>query len=160
MPNSDGQWGRFTLKCPQIQSFRRGRNEIMKEKYAFWLTPETKALLEENYRKADCKSQSEFVEKAIRFYCGYLISNTCEEYLPKLLAGMMEGYLNQAIDRMGRLLFKSSVEQAICNHLIAAESDLDFETLERLRARAVNDVKRSNGKITFKEILKFQKELI
>ena len=73
---------------------------------------------------------------------------------------MLDGYLGQLGDRMGRLLFKASVEQAICNHLIAADSDLDFETLERLRARAVNDVKRSNGQITFKEILKFQKELI
>lgn len=132
----------------------------MKGKHAFWLTPETKALIEDSYKKADCQSQSEFVEKAIRFYCGYLAANTCEEYLPKLLAGVLDGYLGQLGDRMGRLLFKISVEQAICNHLIAADSDLDFETLERLRARAVNDVKRSNGQITFKEILKFQKELI
>ena len=117
-------------------------------------------MLKENFEKADCQSQSEFVEKAVRFYCGYLAANSSEEYLPKLLAGVLEGYLGQFGDRIGRLLFKAAVEQGIGNHLLAADSDLDFETLDKLRAKVVNDVKRTNGQISFKEILKFQKELI
>ena len=41
-----------------------------KVKFALWLTPETRALVEENYRADNCKSQSEYIEKAIEFYSG------------------------------------------------------------------------------------------
>lgn len=37
-------------------------------------------------------------------------------------------------------------------------TEVDQETLERLRVRCVNDVKRTNGQIRFKDILQFQKE--
>ena len=39
-----------------------------KEKYAFWLTPEAKKMVESDVTLGNCGSQSEFVEKAIRFY--------------------------------------------------------------------------------------------
>ena len=39
-----------------------------KEKFALWIFPDTKAKVKEMYRKDDCRSMSEFVEKAIRFY--------------------------------------------------------------------------------------------
>ena len=38
-----------------------------KEKYAFWLTPEAKKMIETNAPLSNCGSQSEFVEKAVRF---------------------------------------------------------------------------------------------
>ena len=131
----------------------------MKKKYAFWLPPETKAMIEENYPKDCCQNQSEFVEKAIQFYSGYINTTRYSEYLPKILSAILEGSLGQFGDRIGRLLFKAAVEQGICNHLLAADSDLDYDTLDKLRAKVVNDVKRTNGQITFKEALKFQKEL-
>ena len=105
------------------------------------------------------KSKCEFIANAIRFYCGFLEQEISMDYLPKALAGMLEGYLDQFSDRMGSLLFKNAVEQAMCNHMIAADSDLTPDTLDKLRARCVNDVKRTNGRISFKEILKFQKDL-
>lgn len=43
-----------------------------KEKYAFWLTPETKKMIEINAPLSNCGSQSEFIEKAVRFYDGYM----------------------------------------------------------------------------------------
>lgn len=61
-------------------------------------------------------------------------------------------------DRMGRLLFKQSVELGILTHIIAADTDIDQVTLEKLRGRCVNDVRRTNGQIAFKDILQFQRE--
>jgi len=46
----------------------------------------------------------------------------------------------------------------IPSHIIAADTDVDQVTLERLRGRCVNDVKRTNGQIQFKDILQFQRE--
>ena len=51
-----------------------------KEKYAFWLTPEAKKMIEINAPLANCGSQSEFVEKAVRFYdwaCSQTVWPSC-----------------------------------------------------------------------------------
>ena len=52
----------------------------------------------------------------------------------------------------------SSVELGILSHIIAADTDVDQVTLQRLRGRCVDDVKRTNGQIQFKDILQFQRE--
>ena len=43
-----------------------------KEKQAVWLYPEVKELLTTHMAAANAMSQSDFIEKAIRFYAGYL----------------------------------------------------------------------------------------
>ena len=44
-------------------------------------------------------------------------------------------------------------------HIIASDTDVDTPTLDRLRGRCVQDTKRTNGEISFQDILKFQKGL-
>ncbi len=53
-----------------------------KQKFALWLTPETNQKIEGHYRGDNCKSQSEFTEKAVKFYCGYLDTEGADDYLP------------------------------------------------------------------------------
>lgn len=130
----------------------------MKDKYAFWLTPEAKAEVARLYTEDNCASQSEFVEKALRFYCGYVRTRDDQCFLPSTLSDILEGTLGVMANRIGRLLFKQSVELGILSHIIAADTDVDQATLERLRGRCVNDVKRTNGQIQFKDILQFQRE--
>ena len=64
-----------------------------KEKYAFWLTPEAKKMIEINAPLANCGSQSEFVEKAVRFYDGYLKVQNAGAFLPHAVADVLEGSL-------------------------------------------------------------------
>lgn len=42
-----------------------------KRKFALWVQPDTLKKVEKLYRDDDCKSRSEFIEKAILFYAGY-----------------------------------------------------------------------------------------
>ncbi len=130
----------------------------MKDKYAFWLTPETKAEVARLYTEDNCASQSEFVEKALQFYCGYVRTKGDQSYLPRILSDELEGTIGIMANRIGRLLFKQSVELGILSHIIAADTDVDQATLQRLRGRCVNDVKQTNGQIEFKDILQFQRE--
>ncbi len=130
----------------------------MKDKYAFWLTPETKVEVARLYTEDNCASQSEFVEKALRFYCGYVRTRDDQGYLPSILSDILEGTLGVMASRIGRLLFKQSVELGILSHIIAADTDVDQATLQRLRGRCVDDVKHTNGQIQFKDILQFQRE--
>ena len=130
-----------------------------KEKFALWLTPEAREMVREAYRGDNCASQSEFIEKAVRFYCGYLGAKKDGAYLPRVLAEILEGILSTFGSRVGRLLFKQIVEQSILAHIVAADTDMDLDTLERLRGYCVQDARRTNGEISFQDILRFQKGL-
>lgn len=44
-----------------------------KKKFALYLYPETLNKVKELYRKDDCISKSEFIEKAVRFYIGSVL---------------------------------------------------------------------------------------
>jgi len=130
-----------------------------KQKFALWLTPETKQKIEGHYCEDNCKSQSEFIEKAVKFYCGYLDTEGADEYLPRVLSGVLDGKLGALGDRIGRLLFKLAVDDAVMVNLVAATSDVDLDTLRKIRVRCVREVKETNGMIGFEDALKYQKGL-
>ena len=56
-----------------------------KIKFPLWLTPECKQVVEDNYRPDQCQSRSEFIEKAIWFYAGFLHMRDASAYLPRAL---------------------------------------------------------------------------
>ena len=39
-----------------------------KRKFALWLYPDTLEKIKQHYTEDDCRSKSEFIEKAVRFY--------------------------------------------------------------------------------------------
>lgn len=62
-----------------------------KIKFPLWLTPECKQIVEDNYRPDQCQSRSEFIEKAIWFYAGFLHTLDAGAYLPRALKQMLDG---------------------------------------------------------------------
>lgn len=130
-----------------------------KSKFALWLLPETKVLVEENFRADNCRSQSEYIEKAVRFYTGYLYTKKAADFLPRVLADVLETKLELFAKRIGKLLFKQAVECNITNHIIAADTDIDLDTYQHLRGRSVREVRETNGEISFEDDLIFQKSV-
>ncbi len=130
-----------------------------KTRFALWAEKDVLSLVKENYKKDNCKTQSEYIENAIRFYTGYLSAQSADHYLPHVLASVLEGKLGVLGSRIGRLLFKLTVEESMLMHIIASDTDIDLTTLDKLRGRCVQDAKRTNGEITFADALKFQKGL-
>ena len=51
-----------------------------KEKFAIWVHPEIKEKVKEIYKQDDCRTQSEFMEKAAKFYIGYLTAENKTNY--------------------------------------------------------------------------------
>ena len=111
-----------------------------KIKFSLWLMPETKATVERLYRQDGCSSQSEFMERAILFYCGYLQSEYAGDFLPKILGETLEAILSMFGDRIGRLLFKQTVEHNVMNHILASDTDIDAATYQKMRV-----IDRMNG---------------
>lgn len=129
-----------------------------KEKKSYYFSPKTIKRIDEKHIEDNCATRSEFVERAVNFYCGYLDAKSADAYLPGVLASTLEGHLNLFADRAGRMLFKTAVELDMVMNIIAADTDIDYQTLDKLRGKSVRDVKATNGQIGFKEALKFQKE--
>lgn len=109
------------------------------------------------YELDNCRSRSEFIEKAIHFYAGYVSAEDCRDYFPEAIVSTVQGSLDSFENRMASLLFKNAVELAMMMHVAAANFRVDEDTLSRLRGKCVNDVKRLNGHITFDDAVKYQK---
>ena len=114
-----------------------------KIKFPLWLMPETKSTVERLYRQDGCSSQREFMERGILFYCGYLQSEYAGDFLPKILGETLEAILSMFGDRMGKLLLKQAVEQNVCNHIIASDTDIGAATYQKMRGMSYQEVLRT-----------------
>ena len=62
-----------------------------KEKFALYLTPEKKALLERRYQEDGSRSLTAFIENAIDFYLDYLSANNAGLFLSKSVQSYLDG---------------------------------------------------------------------
>ena len=125
-----------------------------KIKFALRMSPETQQLVREMYPRDNCRTQNEFIEKAIRFYSGYVSGQDACEFLPAALTAAMRGTIHESENRTSRLLFKLAVEMSMMMNVLAIGLEIDADQMDRLRGQCVQAVKRSNGGISFKDTVK------
>ena len=111
------------------------------------------------YESDNCASRSEFMEKALQFYIGYLTCNHAQDYLAQVIPSTVKGIVDEGSNRMGRLLFKMAVEQAVTSNILAAVCEVDHQELERLRNQCIQQIRKTNGMISFDEALRWQKDV-
>ncbi len=70
----------------------------------------------------------------------------------------MRGTIQCSENRIARLLFKLTVEVSMMMNVLAAGLEIDASQLDALRWRCVQEVKKTNGTITFKDTLGKQKD--
>ena len=119
-----------------------------KEKFALYLTPEKKALLERRYQEDGSRSLTGFIERAIDFYLDYLSAGDAGLFLPASIKSCMDGRLDQLEDRLSALTFRLAVEADLVAGILADTCQLSREELRRRRAESVRNVKSTNGRIS------------
>ena len=122
-----------------------------KEKFAFYLTPEKKVLLERRYQEDGSRSLTAFIENAVDFYLDYLSANSAGLFLPASLKSYLDGRLGQLEDRLSLLTFKQAVEQDMVAGILADAFQFSEDDLHRRRAESVNNVKKTNGRISLEQ---------
>ena len=122
-----------------------------KEKFAFYLTPEKKVLLERRYQEDGSRSLTAFIENAVDFYLDYLSANSAGLFLPTSLKSYLDGRLGQLEDRLSSLIFKQAVEQDMVAGILADAFQFSEDDLHRRRAESVNNVKKTNGRISLEQ---------
>ena len=132
------------------------RKEV-KRKFALWIKGSTLDMVESIYKDDNCGSRSEFIEKAIIFYIGYLTSNDNSQYLPSVVTSTLKSIVAESDNRMNRMIFKLAVELAMTMNIVASTNEIDRETLTKLRGECVKEVKRLNGSFSFDDAYDWQK---
>ena len=130
-----------------------------KKRTAVWLTPGVIRRMDSWLEEDNCKTRSEFIEKALRFYMVYLATEDTSEYLSRALADTLRGTLADNENRLRTLLFKLCVEVNMMGHTVAAHFRADPVNRRELRAYAVDEVLRTNGKISFDDALDLQRQV-
>ena len=131
-------------------------NSEKKTKFALWIYPQTLKEIEHHFKNDNCHSKSEFIEKAVKFYIGYLNQKNNVDYLSPMITETVKAEIHGTEQRLSRLLFKIAVEMGKLSHMLAAMHDVDKETLHELHIMCVNEVRKINGIIHYENAVEFQ----
>ena len=107
----------------------------------------------------NCKNRSEFINKALRFYMGYLGTEDNTTYISQAILTAIQGTMDLNNHRLQKILFKCAVELNMLCHTIAAHFRADPIHTRELRAYAVDEVKRTNGQVSFESAVHQQRRI-
>ena len=113
------------------------------------LRPDTLRRLEQWY-SVENRSKNEFIEDAINYYADALALKD-NALLPRAVTVAIDGRLGQFEDRFARLSYKTAVELDMQNGLLADALNVPEEDLRRRRAESVQNVRRTNGRISLEQ---------
>ena len=90
-----------------------------KVKFQMRIDPDTDRKIKAAMPRSNCRSQNEFMESAVRFYCDYLAAEDVADFLPPIFVHAMRGTIQCSENRIARLLFKLTVEISMMMHVLA-----------------------------------------
>lgn len=122
-----------------------------------WLTQEALDSAEKGMELDNSRYLNEYIENAMQYYIAYLNTDNSKNIVAEIFTTVFESKLSQTENRISKLMFKLAVEQAKLSNVLAYVSDIDDETLEKLHIKCVEQVKKTNGKITFEDAVDYQK---
>ena len=120
-----------------------------KVKFLMRIDPATDRKIKNAIPLSNCRSQNEFVEKALQFYCDYVASQDCFSVLPPMLVAAIRATVQNSESHICRLPFKLAVEMDMMMNVLAAAMEIPEEQLRDLRGRCVQEVKKTHGMISF-----------
>ena len=129
------------------------------QRMVIWLPPGVIRRMDGWLVDDNSKNRSEFITKALRFYMGHLSAEDQTEFLSDALLGVTRGMIEANTTRICRMLFKLCVEIGMVVHTVAAHFGADKIDQRGLRAYVVDEVKHTNGCISFDGALKQQRKL-
>ena len=90
---------------------------------------------------------------------GGVITMQDTAYLSQAILTAIQGTLDDNNNRLCRILFKCAGEQNMMSHTIAAHFRTDPIHTRELRAYAVDEVKRTNGQVSFENAVRSQRRI-
>lgn len=131
--------------------------EHQKARFTLRMDPELMARVDALYKQDGSTTKTEFMERAIMFYCGYLTAKDYKEYFPNIVVSTMKASLDALENRMAKLLFKNAVSISMMMHIMASVYNIDEKSLRALEGLCISEVKRVQGTIHLRDAINYQK---
>lgn len=128
-------------------------NNDLKKRTAIWLYPQTFEKMDNVINDDNFKSRSEFIEKAIDFYIGYLNTKDSTYFLSENLVTALKSTVKNTENRMANNLFRLTVEMSIMMNILAEGLEVDREQLSILRGNCIKEIKSTNGRVAFEDAM-------
>ena len=128
-----------------------------KHRFPLYINEDVLASVKSMYRDYGCSSQSEFIEKAVEFYLGYLKMDMDMDLIAPVVMSTIRSVVTENTTRITRLLFKNSVEMALMNNILAYEYQIDPENVKKVREECEKTVRKTNGNFSIEDAVKWQK---
>ena len=110
-----------------------------------------KTILERRYQEDRSRSITDFIERAVDFYLDYLSANNAGLFLPTSIKSYLDGRMGQLEERLSSIAFRQAVEQDMVAGILADAYQFSGEDLRRRRAESVQNVRKTNGRISLEQ---------
>ena len=127
-----------------------------KDKFALYIRNSTLDVARQWYERDNCASMSEFIEKAILFYGGYVSNEHNPNSLPKVVVSTLKSIVRDTANQQNKMLFKLCVEISLMMNVLATTKGIKRENLEQLRQLCEEEVRKTNGSISIWKALEWQ----
>lgn len=104
------------------------------------LKKETYDEIDELLEKSQSGNRNEFIEKAVKFYIGFLKTEKTESYLLSTFTAAIQGTVNGAEERIVGMIYKLAVELAMLNRIVAYERNFAESALGQIREIAEKEI--------------------
>ena len=121
------------------------KNDDKRLRIGITILPDAMQTADNNIKTANCKSRSEFIERAIYHYAGYLATENNTEYIAKAITQALRSVVKSSEDRLARMQFKEAVELAKVVRMIAPLCEIEDDELHSLHIKCIDEVKHING---------------
>lgn len=96
-------------------------------------------------------SRNDIIEKAIDFYFGFSASQLNQDFLCGVFGAKMEGLVGSLATRISKGNFRTAVEMNMLTRLLATEVAVGKAEYDKLRVKAIHEVKQTNGSVDLVE---------
>ena len=123
--------------------------EEKKTHVSAWIKNRNLKEISANMKLIDCESRSEYIDKAVEHYNGYLHNKNNEDYINQKVVKTMHGLIDSLERRLARQMFKQAVETAKVFWLVVKGFNIEPEDVDDFHNDCVEEVKRINGAIRY-----------
>lgn len=126
-----------------------------KTRTAFWLEKELLERCDICWKSHGFPSRNEFVNRAIEHYITTQTLKNADDELTGRLASAIAKAADDGVTKISKGLFRYAVNQEIMMMLFAGQFRIETEDISFLRKLAIEDVKKTRGRISLEDIADF-----
>ena len=130
------------------------KNNSEKHSFTVRLSEETAKLCISGMAIDDCRSRNEFIEKAIKYYAGYLSADKNKLVLGEQIQKLVESSVKSSERRISNQAFRIAVELAKLQMINALYYQIDEKTLIEIHNLCEKEVKNINGVFSIEDMMK------